>query len=111
MIEAALRKLGENSDGDESRNKAIYDDIARHYRQRLAALERALGGGRVFSQQHDLFEKLTSELRSAERAAAVQLRDQDRISDDVLRTLLRELDLLDARPGARYPEEDDDSNQ
>jgi hypothetical protein len=44
----------------------------------------------------------------AERVAAVQLRDQDRISDEVLQKLLRELDLQDARPLASYPEESDE---
>ena len=107
MIEAALRKLEASPGRENPEVKATYDDVARHYRIRLAALERAGGGGRVFSQQHDLFEKLTSELRNAERAAAIQMRDQDRISDGVLRELLRELDLLDARPSAPYPEQAD----
>jgi CPA1 family monovalent cation:H+ antiporter len=104
MIQAALTKLEQSPDRERPETKAIADDVVRHYRLRLAALERAQGGGRVFSQQQDLFEKFTKELRDTERAAAIGLRDQDRISDDVLRTLLRELDLLDARPDTPYPE-------
>ena len=104
MTEAVLRKLEESPDRENPETKATYDDVARHYRIRLAALERSPGGSRVFSQQQDLFEELTTALRAAERAAAIQLRDQDRISDGVLRGLLRELDLLDARPGAPHPE-------
>ena len=107
MIEAALNKLETSPDRDSPHAKAIYEDVARHYRVRLGALERLQGGGRVFSQQHDLFEQLSRELRNAERTAAIQLRDQNRISDEVLRELLRELDLLDVRPVHLYPDDVD----
>jgi Na+/H+ antiporter len=104
MIEVALRRLEDSPDRERPEMKAIYEDVARHYRHRLSALERARGGGRVFSQQHDLFEGLARDLRDAERSAAIELRDQDRINDEVLRGLLRELDLLDARPNEAYPD-------
>lgn len=105
MIETALRRIEESPDRERPDMKAIYEDVAKHYRQRLAALERALGGGRVFSRQHDLFETLAKDLRDAERSAAIELRDQDRINDEVLRNLLRELDLLDARPNEHPPDD------
>jgi monovalent cation/hydrogen antiporter len=99
MIEAALRKLEEIPDREEPVMKGIHDDLAKHYRIRHGALERAQGAGRVFSEQHDLFERTARELRDTERVSAVLLRDQDRISDEVLQKLLRELDLQDARAG------------
>jgi CPA1 family monovalent cation:H+ antiporter len=105
MIEAALQRLGESPDRTKHHTKAVYDDVARHYRLRQGALERARGAGRVFSEQHDISERIERDLRNAERAAAVRLRDQDRISDDVLQKLLRELDLQDARPLTSYPED------
>jgi CPA1 family monovalent cation:H+ antiporter len=111
MIEAALRKLEEDASRDNPEMTAIYEDVTKHYRLRLIALERAQGAGRVFSRQHDLFEELARDLRNAERATAIQLRDHDRISDEVLRSLLRELDLLDARPGMVYPETDAGSEE
>jgi monovalent cation/hydrogen antiporter len=104
MIEAALRKLEEIPDREEPVMKGIHDDLAKHYRIRHGALERAQGAGRVFSEQHDLFERTARELRDTERVCAVLLRDQDRISDEVLQKLLRELDLQDARALASYPE-------
>jgi len=104
MIEAALRKLEEIPDREEPVMKGIHDDLAKHYRIRHGALERAQGAGRVFSEQHDLFERTARELRDTERVSAVLLRDQDRISDEVLQKLLRELDLQDARALASYPE-------
>jgi CPA1 family monovalent cation:H+ antiporter len=105
MIQAALRRLEESPDRKKPAFKAVHEDVARHYRLRQGALERELGGGRVFSEQHDFSQRIERDLRDAERAAAVQLRDQDRISDEVLQRLLRELDLQDARPLASYPEE------
>ena len=108
MIEAALRTLEDHPDRKKHAMKAVHDDVARHYRLRQGALERVRGAGRVFSEQHDLSERLERELRNAERAAVVKLRDEDRISDEVLQKLLRELDLQDARPIAAYPEERDE---
>jgi CPA1 family monovalent cation:H+ antiporter len=97
MIEAALSTLEESPDREDPEMKAIYDDVADHYRLRLPVLDNVRAGGQPGSEKNDHFEQITRRLRKEERAAAVQLRDQDRISDEVLRGLLRELDLLDAR--------------
>jgi hypothetical protein len=43
------------------------------------------------------WRQLSQRLRAIERATAMQLRDENRISDEVLRTLERELDLLEVR--------------
>jgi plasmid maintenance system killer protein len=110
MIEAALGKLEESPDRLEPEMKAIYDDVANHYRLRLPALDGAPREGQLRSQKNESFEQLARRLRDEERAVAVQLRDQDRISDGVLRGLLRELDLLDARHSASHPKGRDDSN-
>jgi hypothetical protein len=77
--------------------KDIYDDVANHYRLRLPALEEAKRQEQPEVPKQDRFEQVARRLRDEERAVAVQLRDQDRIGDEVLRSLLRELDLLDAR--------------
>jgi CPA1 family monovalent cation:H+ antiporter len=106
MIQSALRELEASEDRRHPDAIAIYDDLAKHYILRLAALER-FGGGRLFSKQHDLHEDLSRKFRAIERDAAVALRDGDEISDETLRELLRELDLQDARSRFDYPEEDD----
>jgi CPA1 family monovalent cation:H+ antiporter len=41
--------------------------------------------------------ELNSRVRAAERATLVKMRNEDRVSDQVLRKLERELDLLDTR--------------
>jgi CPA1 family monovalent cation:H+ antiporter len=97
MIEAALSKLDQSPDRQDPEMKEIYDDVAGHYRQRLPEF----GPRERHSDGHHRFEQISRRLRDEERAAAVLLRDQDRISDEVLRGLLRELDLLDARESGR----------
>ena len=97
MIEAALSTLDQSPDRQDPEVKMIYDDLADHYRQRLPAFTDAQDDGGIRSQKSETFEHVAKRLRDEERAAAVRLRDQDRISDEVLRGLLRELDLLDAR--------------
>jgi monovalent cation/hydrogen antiporter len=111
IIEAALTRLEEIDGSDTPAMKAVRDDVANHYRVRLSALELKGVGTQALSQQNQMFETLTSELRNAERAAAVQLRDQERIGDEVLRTLLLELDLMDARPTPQHAGDSPNENR
>lgn len=97
MIEAALDTLEKSPDRTEPDMKGIYDDVQNHYRLRLPALEEAKRQEQPEVPKQDRFEQVARRLRDEERAVAVRLRDQDRIGDEVLRSLLRELDLLDAR--------------
>jgi hypothetical protein len=46
------------------------------------------------------YEKIAQQLRNTERSVALRLRDENKIHDEVLRELERELDLLDARYSA-----------
>jgi hypothetical protein len=43
------------------------------------------------------YESIGQRLRAVERSIALKLRDENKIHDEVLRSLERELDLLDAR--------------
>lgn len=102
MIEAALSQLEESPDRKEPEMMAIYEDVAGHYRTRLAALNGVEQDSPEMSVEHDRFEHISLQLRNAERATAIELRDQERINDEVLRDLLHELDLLDARHDANH---------
>jgi NhaP-type Na+/H+ or K+/H+ antiporter len=98
VIDAGLRYLKELRAQDSKELAPVYDDLAHHYEQRLLEL----GGGRTpdtaAAQDHlGLHRRLTAELARLERQVVVQLRDQGRINDAVLRTLERELDLNEAR--------------
>jgi monovalent cation/hydrogen antiporter len=97
MFEAALRELATSPERETPELKPIYDDIENHYRERLAAAEAAMCAVPNPSHPPNRYEQVTRQFRMVERSTAIELRDQDRISDEVLRDLLRSLDLLDAR--------------
>jgi hypothetical protein len=64
----------------------------------LVALEARLNNNNQSSEPHpETRGSIAQQLRNVERSTAVMLRDQNQIHDEVLRTLERELDLLDAR--------------
>ncbi len=95
MIDAALEALERVRNESGREHAEIYDQLDRYYRRRLELLERAHpdGAGRPKIDQ----ELLARQLRSVERSIALKLRDENKIHDEVLRTLEHELDLLDAR--------------
>lgn len=68
--------------------------------ERLGAVNAVTG-----ESADDTYRRLTREVISAERAVFVELRDARRIDDEMLRTLLRRLDLEEA---AAYREENED---
>lgn len=77
----------------------IYHDFAHHYRDRLALMNTADDPA---DRQRDLalaryYRNLSRELREVERKAALEMRNENRINDELLRRLERELDLADAR--------------
>ena len=90
-----LRDLEENAKGEHA---DIYEDFARHYRDRLTLAESSADA----QQEKELglagyYRDLSRELRNLERATALKLRNEDKINDEVLRKLERELDLAEAR--------------
>ena len=90
-----LQDLTRNAKEDHA---AIYEDLIRHYRSRAALIE---GGDGERRQEREVaaarYERnLTRELRALERSTAVMLRNEDKINDEVLRTIERELDLIEA---------------
>jgi monovalent cation/hydrogen antiporter len=77
---------------------AIYDDMARHYQARATLIE----AGEEVKAEEDIalarYERnLAQELRALERSTAVILRNEDKINDELLRKIERELDLSEAR--------------
>ncbi len=98
LIEAGLRHLEERRGEDKPEYGPVYDDLILHYEHRLAALAASTDteGGKP-AEHYERHQMLAEALRKIENARAIELRDQDRISDDVFRTLQRELDLLSAR--------------
>jgi monovalent cation/hydrogen antiporter len=95
MIHAALKHIADLADNESDHERSVLDDIAGHYRQRLALIDCTDPEPEI--RRYQSATDLSQELRGVERSTAVKLRDQDRISDLVLRKLERELDLLDTR--------------
>ncbi len=98
MIRSALEYLDHMRAEDKPEFESVYDDIAEHYRARLAAA----GGDQENSEgftpkDHERYRQITQKLREVERSAALNLRNEKEINDAVLRKLEGELDLLDVR--------------
>lgn len=94
VLEAALQRLEENRRRDRPDFAGVYDDLAQHYRERLASIQDAPSDpeGHV-SEQYARHQEISRDLLTVERETALQLRNDDRISDEVLREIERELDL------------------
>ena len=94
VLQSALSRLEQIRAGGSDALTPVYDDLAQHYRQRLANLDAAgTGDGDV----HRTSREISRELLRAERESAIRLRDERRINDEVLRELEHELDLREAR--------------
>jgi monovalent cation/hydrogen antiporter len=98
VLEAALDYLESTRDKDRPEFAGIYDDLAQHYRQRLTLVSGDDGEtGADGNGHYARFIDLSRELIGIERRAAVQLRNDGRINDEVLRLLEHELDLNETR--------------
>ena len=98
MLQSALDRLETLRGNDTPNHTAIYDDLAHHYQDRLAALAQESGNGDNPHLQHqERYRSISRELRKTERETVIQLRNRKEIGDNILRLLERELDLLDTR--------------
>ena len=73
----------------------MYEDLAQHYRHRLASLGQAEDTDEAIL--HNRFLELSLEVLRVERETAIRLRNEGRINDTVLRRIERELDLNESR--------------
>src|SRR5256714_14273717 len=99
ILETALKHIeGRRSDDENHHVASAYSDARARYQRRLAAL-----GGADYSQfgfdpeDHAHLLEVGLKLLRLERETAVRLRNEGRISDELLRKLERELDLNEAR--------------
>ncbi len=93
VTRAALQHLQEARAKDGPELAPIYDDLKHHYEKRLARLE---GNSDEDSGIRDPYGRaldLNLEVLRIEREAALALRGEGRISDEVLRAIEHELDL------------------
>jgi monovalent cation/hydrogen antiporter len=98
MVKAALAYL-EHCQGDSTEETApVYEELIRLYRRRLNKLVND-GSAEIGSRPEDyqLWHELSQQVRAIQRAAVLHLRDQNKINDEVMRKLERELDLTEVR--------------
>jgi CPA1 family monovalent cation:H+ antiporter len=96
VIEAAVSHLDESKVRDDKASSGVYEDLASHYRHRLASLKSCDEGGEE-TPDHDRYIHLSLETLRIERETAIRLRNEGRINDEVLRRIERELDLTESR--------------
>jgi monovalent cation/hydrogen antiporter len=100
MLQAAVDHLNDCRTRDNGEYDEIYDDLAGHYQHQLDSLTIEEGEEAREEQVVDVYARfldVSRDLLTVERAKIISLRDQGRISDDVLRRLETELDLNETR--------------
>ena len=95
VLETALRHIEQARAKDDPRWAGLYDDLAQHYRERLEALDDSPDASGP--EAHRKYTELVRELLQVERETAIRLRNERRISDEVLRQIEHDLDLREAR--------------
>lgn len=95
MLHAAMTHL-EQLKVQDAEYLPVYEDLERHYLERLASVRQEDGDGDM-RESHERHSAATRELLQVERRTAVQLRNDGRINDEILRRLERELDLGEAK--------------
>jgi monovalent cation/hydrogen antiporter len=96
VIEAAVSHLEHAKERDDEESYRVYEDLAEHYRHRLASLQPGDENEEQVAH-HDRYVELSRETLRIERETAIRLRNEGRINDEVLRRIERELDLSESR--------------
>lgn len=99
MIQAALEELGRIKEEKPGEQTEFQNQLENYYRHRLALLNYHGTNDEAASPASGKPDSVAQQLRAVERSVALKLRDENKIHDEVLRSLERELDLLDARFG------------
>jgi NhaP-type Na+/H+ or K+/H+ antiporter len=98
ILQAAVAYMEEAPNKSDPETAEIYEDLTRHYRHRLATLsEGGKGDDDVNPNFYNRFIDLSRVLLRVERQTAVELRNQRRINDELLREIEHEIDLGEAR--------------
>ena len=100
VLERTLDQLEKIRRADPSGDPEMYEDLARHYKFRLASFSAYQPQQNSDAEQYFRFVQLSRQLLSVERHAALKLRDEGGITDEVLRELENELDLNETRLAA-----------
>jgi Na+/H+ antiporter len=97
MLSAAIREIERLRSRDIPEEDEILADLLHHYTQRLKETNEFSDADQPGVAEYERFRALSGHLRAVERSVVLRLRDQNKINDEILRSLERELDLSDAR--------------
>jgi Na+/H+ antiporter len=99
VLKSAIRHLEEGRKNCPSPAVHLYDDLIHRYRHKLAHVsageEETVDG--LGQEEYARLSSIAEGALRAERETLIELRDRGRISDDVLRTMERELDLAESQ--------------
>ncbi len=99
VLKSAIRHLEEGRKNCPSPAVHLYDDLLHRYRHKLAHVsageEETVDG--LGQEEYARLSSIADGALQAERQTLIGLRDKGRISDDVLRTMERELDLAESQ--------------
>jgi CPA1 family monovalent cation:H+ antiporter len=97
VLEEALQHLSRARAADGPEHAGIYQDLMSHARERLEPF----GAESPEAAHRAKYRAAVQEMLRVERDTALRLRDEGRVSDEVLRRIERELDLTEARMHSR----------
>jgi CPA1 family monovalent cation:H+ antiporter len=96
MLSAAINQIRDLRSLANPLEVEALSDLLHHYRQRLEEAASTSTTERLNGANYEQYRRLSNQLRAVERSTILRMRDQNTINDEVLRTLERELDLLDS---------------
>jgi NhaP-type Na+/H+ or K+/H+ antiporter len=98
MIEAALAYLEQARDTDLPEFRPVYGELIRvqHHHLNLLPGDDSVDTG-YRPQDYERFRKLSQQIQALQRAALLNLRNHNKINDQVLHRLEQELDLLELK--------------
>jgi len=99
VLLAAIHHLEEGRKAEDESAEHLYDDLLHRYRHRLAAVTSETEGSAdgLDGESYAQLRRIAEGALRAERQTLIGLRERARISDDVLRTMEREIDLAESR--------------
>jgi monovalent cation/hydrogen antiporter len=98
LIEAALKYLTQTRQSDQPDFAPVYDDLIRLQKGRLTMLRGAPADEDDYgAANYERYMELSRNVLGLQRASLLQLRNEDKINDEVMRRLETELDLIAAR--------------
>jgi CPA1 family monovalent cation:H+ antiporter len=97
MLSAAINHIRRLRSREVPEEQETLTDLLHHYQQRLEEANHSSSHQESNVANYGQYRRLASLIRAVERSTIINLRDQNKINDEALRTLERELDLTDAR--------------